>query len=118
LAEHGGQRGEHGGADEADAEEAEVSVADAAGFGEVFLNVAQGAAGAIEEDFAGGGEFDRARGSEEERVAEDLFELADLLREWGLREVKAIRGAAEVEFFGDGDEVAEMAEFYVAIIHI
>jgi hypothetical protein len=31
--------------------------------------------------------------------------------------VETIRGAAEVEFFGDGDEVAEMAEFDVAIIH-
>ena len=57
LAEHGGQRSQHGGADEADAEEAEVSVADAAGFGEVFVDVAQGAAGALEEDFSGGGEL-------------------------------------------------------------
>jgi hypothetical protein len=60
LTEHGGQWGEHGGADEADAEKAKVSVANAAGFGEVFLYVAKGAAGALEEDFSGGGEFDGA----------------------------------------------------------
>ena len=118
LAEHGGQWSQHGGADESDTEEAEVAVADAAGFSEVFVDVAEGAPGALEEDFAGGCELDCARCAEEERVAEDLFELADLLREWGLSEVESAGGASEVELFGDGDEVAEMAEFYVAIIHI
>jgi hypothetical protein len=60
LAEHRGQRGEHGGADESDAEETEVAVADAAGFGEVFVDVAEGATGAFEEDFSCGGELYRA----------------------------------------------------------
>jgi hypothetical protein len=39
-------------------------------------------------------------------MAENLFELADLLRERRLGEMEAKGGAAEVELFGDGDEVA------------
>jgi hypothetical protein len=35
-----------------------------------------------------------------------------------LGEVEAIRGSAEVKLFGYSDEVAEMAELNVAIIHI
>ena len=31
--------------------------------------------------------------------------------------MEAVGGTSKVEFFGNGDEVAEMAEFNVAIIH-
>jgi hypothetical protein len=48
-------------------------------------------------------------------VADDVFELADLLGERRLGEVESLGGASEVEFFGDGDEVSEMAEFNLAI---
>ena len=60
LAEHSRQWGEHGGADEAHAKEAEISTTDAAGFGEVLVDVAESAAGAVEEDFSCGGELDGA----------------------------------------------------------
>jgi hypothetical protein len=115
LAEHGGQRGEHGGADEPDAEEADLAAADAAGLVEVLLDVAESAAGALEEDLAGAGEADGAGGASEEGVAEDILELADLLGEGWLGEVEALGGATEVELFGDGYEVAQVAEFDVAI---
>jgi hypothetical protein len=114
-AEHGRERREHGAADEADAQEADFSAANAAGFVEVFLDVAKGAAGAVEEDFAGAGEADGAGGSGEERVADDVFELTDLLRERWLGEVKTLGGSAEVQLFGDGYKVAEMAEFDLSI---
>jgi hypothetical protein len=115
LAEHGGERGEHGGADEPDAQEAGLAAADAAGFGEVLLDVLEGAAGALEEDLSGAGEADGAGGASEEGVAEELLELADLLGEGWLGEVEALGGATEVELFGDGYEVTEVAEFDVTI---
>ena len=109
LTEHRGKRREHAGADETYAEEADLATTDTAGFVEVFLNVAQGAAGALEEDFACAGETDGAGGAGEEGVAEDLFEFADLLRERWLREMQALGGAAKVQLFGYGDEVTEVA---------
>ena len=104
-AEHCGKGCQHAGADEADAEEADLAATDAAGFVEVFLNIAQGAAGSFEENVACAGEADGARGAGKKGVAEDLFELTDLLRERWLREMQALGGAAEVQLFGYGDEV-------------
>jgi hypothetical protein len=75
----------------------------------------QGAASAVEEDLAGAGEPDGSRGAGEEGVAEDLFELADLLGEWRLGEMEANGGATEVELFGDCDKVTEMAKLYILI---
>jgi hypothetical protein len=118
VAKHGWQRSEHGGADEADAEEAEVAVADTAGLVKILLDVAQSAAGTLEEDFASGCELHCAGCSVKEGVAEDLFELADLLREWWLCEMKAICCAAEVEFFSNCDEIAQMSQLDVTVIHI
>jgi hypothetical protein len=115
LPEHGGEGREHGRADESDAEESDFAAADTAGFVEVFLDFAESTACALEEDFSSAGETDGARGPCEERVAKDVFELADLLREGRLGKVQALGSATEVKLFGDGYEVAEMAEFDVAI---
>lgn len=112
-----GEGCEHAGADEADVEGADFAAADAAGLVDVALYGAEGTVGAFEEGFAGLGESDGAGGAGEERVAEEIFEAANLLREWGLGDVKPEGGAAEVEFLGYGDEVAEMAEFDI-LIHI
>jgi hypothetical protein len=109
LAEHGRERGQHAGADEAYAEEAFFAATDAAGLVEVFLDALQGAAGAVKKGLAGAGEFDGAGGAGEEGVAEDVFELANLLREWRLGDMKTVGGAAEVQLLGYGDKVAEMA---------
>ena len=107
--EDAGEGGEHAGADEADIERADLAATDAAGFVDVALDVAEGAACAFEEGDAGVGEGDGARGADEEGVAEDLFEFADLLGERRLREVETFGGATEVKLLGDGDEVAEVA---------
>ncbi len=75
----------------------------------------QGPSCAVEKDLAGAGELDGVRGADKESVAEDLFELADLLGEWRLGEMKTVGGAAEVELFGYCDKVAEVAKFNIAI---
>jgi hypothetical protein len=116
-AKDGGQRGEHAGADEADVKGADFSAADAARLVEVALDVAEGAAGALEQLVAGVGEGYGAGGSEEEGMAEEIFEAANLLRERRLREMEALSGAAEVKLFRDGDEVAEVTKLDV-VIHI
>ena len=67
--------------------------------------------------FARGGQLHRARGSHEERVAKDGFQSPDLLGERWLREMEPPRRAAEVQFLGDRDEVAQMSQFQF-LIHI
>ena len=73
LAEHGGERRQHAGADEADAQETYFATTDAAGFVQILLYVLQSATGAVEEDMAGAGELDGSRGAGEKGVPEDLF---------------------------------------------
>jgi hypothetical protein len=46
----------------------------------------------------------------EELDAELPLELADLLAERRLRDLEALRRAAEVQLLGDGDEVAQPPE--------
>jgi hypothetical protein len=46
-------------------------------------------------------------GAQEQRRAERLLELADLVAERRLGDVQARGGAAEVKFLRDGQEVAE-----------
>jgi len=45
----------------------------------------------------------------EQRRADLFLQLADRHREWGLRHVEAQGGAAEVERFGHGDELVQLA---------
>ncbi len=80
AAQHRRQRRQHAGADEADAQRADLAATDAARFGQVFSDGAQSAPGAVEEDFAGGSEADGARCPREQLMADDLFKLTDLLR--------------------------------------
>jgi hypothetical protein len=65
----------------------------------------------LEERAARVGQSDAVAGSDEERDAELALELADLLRERWLSDVQPRGRPSEVQLLGDGDEVAEMAEF-------
>ena len=56
--------------------------------------------------------YDAALGAVEELDAELLLELADLLAYCRLRDVQALRRAAEVQLLGDGDEVPQVTEFH------
>jgi hypothetical protein len=60
---------------------------------------------------SGGGERHRARGAEEELVAEILLQLTDLLREWRLGDIQPQGGSSEMEFFRDSDKVPQVAKF-------
>jgi hypothetical protein len=53
-----------------------------------FLHIAKGPLRSFEKYFSRAGKFYGARCPEEEWIAENLFELANLLRERRLREVK------------------------------
>jgi hypothetical protein len=61
---------------------------------------------------AGSGEGNASRHTLEQRRPELALEVADLPTQWRLRDVQPLGGAAEVQFFGDGDEVAEVAELH------
>lgn len=74
-------------------------------------------ASAVAEQFAGGGEARGAGGALEEAAVETGFEKLDVAGERGLGDVKAEGGSAEVELFGNGDEVAQVTEFDPVQIH-
>src|SRR3954453_18643874 len=73
---------------------------------------AQHAARLLEQCSARRGQRDAAVRAVEEPDAELVLELADLLADGRLGDVEPLPGAAEVQLFGDGDEVPEMAEFH------
>ncbi len=70
-------------------------------------------AGMIEEDPAGGGQFDSARAAQEKRGAHLMLEIADLAAQGGLGGVQLVLGGKlEASGLGHGDEVAKMSEFH------
>jgi hypothetical protein len=50
-------------------------------------------------------------------MADFFFQAPDLLRERRLRHTQALRGVAEMQFFGDGKEVTKVTEVDI-LIHI
>ena len=50
----------------------------------------------------------------EERYAKLCLQLLDLLAQWRLRDVQTLRGAAEMQGLGDGDEVSEVPQIQFA----
>ena len=113
--EDGRQRGQHGRADEADVQRADLAAAYALRLFDVALDVAQGAPGAFEKCGTGSRQGDGTRGAVEERVAEHLFQLANLLRERRLGKMQAQSRAAEVQFFSNRDKVTKVTKLNVRI---
>ena len=66
----------------------------------------------LEQGGARDGELDAALAAVEELDPELLLESAHLLAYCRLRDVKALRCPAEVQFLGDGDEVPQMPELH------
>ena len=64
----------------------------------------------VEETLAGRQQRHPARRTGKEGGPELVLERADLSTERRLREVEALRRAADVPFLGDGDEVADLRE--------
>jgi hypothetical protein len=54
--------------------------------------------------------------ADEELGPKLTFEIADLLRERRSRKVKPLRGATEMQFLGDGDEVGRLSKFHRPIV--
>jgi hypothetical protein len=66
----------------------------------------------LEQGGARDGELDAALAAVEELDPELLLEFAHLLAYCRLRDVKALRCPAEVQFLGDGDEVPQMPKLH------
>jgi len=84
-------------------------------FGEFVLGAGEfveDGAGTREESAAEVGEANGAAEAIEEAAAEFGFELLDLLRERGLRDMAFFGGSGEGASVGDGAEVAELVEFH------
>lgn len=102
---------EHEGRGGGDGELALFSGGGAADGLEGEIRFGEDGAGAVAEEFASGGEAGGAGGAFEEAAVEAGFEDLNVAGERRLGDVEAESGAAEVEFFGDGEKVAEVAEF-------
>lgn len=79
--------------------------------GDGDVDLGENLAGVRVENASGVGEL-HAMIAREERCAEFLLERANLPAERGLGDAEAFGGTAEVELFGDGFEVAQMAELH------
>ena len=66
--------------------------------------------GVIERDAPGLGQEQPPAATFEEGVTELRFELLDLHRDGGLRDMKTLRGSREVLFVRDGPEVVKVVE--------
>jgi hypothetical protein len=73
---------------------------------------AQDRLGIRQERAPGVGEADAARVAHEQRRIDLELQRAYLLGERRLLDVQLLRGARDVALAGDGDEVAEMAQFH------
>jgi len=112
------QPGQHSRAHEADFKHTNLAARDAAHRFQIFIDFVQSTAGAIHQSFAGGRQLYGARSAQKQGISDFFFEASDLLRERWLSHVEALGCMAEMQFFGDGQEVAEVAEVHIRIVLI
>ena len=115
LAERAQQLGHervHRRADEADRQPPDLAALHPPRLARGVLDGVEDLARAHEERRAGRGQLDLALVAQQQRRADLLLELADLLAQRRLGHVQALRRAAEVQLLGDGDEVAQVAELH------
>src|SRR5829696_2119520 len=98
------------GADEAEGEPANGARGGAADMDDRRFGLVEQAAAVVEQHATGLGELDAALGADQQRRADLSLEGADLHAERRLREVEPPGGAAEMQFLGDGHEVAKAAQ--------
>ena len=67
----------------------------------------------LQEHFTGLGQADMAAGAVQQLHAELAFQRLDRLRQRRLRHVQPLRRPAEVQLFGDGEEVAGLPDFHI-----
>ncbi|MCY1178974.1 hypothetical protein D9M73_193490 [compost metagenome] len=66
----------------------------------------------FQEQPTGLAQLDPTIGTLEQARADLLFQRLDLLAQRWLGDAQHLCGAAEMQFFGDGDEVAQMTQFH------
>ena len=102
----------HRRADEADRQPADLAALDAPGLARRVLDRVEDLPRPDQERLAGRGQLDLALVAQQQRRADLLLELADLLAQRRLGHVQALGRAAEVQLLGDDDEVAQVAELH------
>jgi len=70
----------------------------------------------LQEQAPGLAQLDPTIGTLEQACAQLVFQRLYLLAQGRLRDAQHLRGAAEVQLFGNGDEVAQMAKFHASLI--
>ena len=101
----------HGVALRAQADEAALGGSAALDFFFGAVEFVEDAAGGAQQAFAGGGEHHFAAAALEQRAAEQLFGVAELMAERGLCEMQARGGAGDARFLGDGGDDFQVAHF-------
>ncbi|MCY1404835.1 hypothetical protein D9M71_200570 [compost metagenome] len=77
-----------------------------------LVHLGQHLAGLIEEAPASFGQLDPTVGAFQQARTDFLFQRLDLLAQWGLGNTQLLGGAAEMQLFGHGDEVAQVSQFH------
>src|SRR5262245_31969493 len=106
------------GADEADREPADRAQSGAAGVDDRRLGLAEQASRFVEQHASRLGELDAPLRAYQQRRTDLALESTDLNAERRLRDVEPPRGAAEVQFLGDGHEVAKAAQVHTDSVSI
>ena len=101
-----------GDADEADGELADFTARGALRVGRCLLHAHQDLARFLQEHLAGRREGHAPLRALEQARAQLLLQRLDLHRQRRLRQMQALRRPAEVQFFGDGHEVAQVAQLH------
>jgi len=116
LEGHEGRRGERlGQVHDADPDQPGLAAPRHADPGHGAIQVGQQAASAVQQFRAGFGELDGAPGPPEQLDLKHAFHPRDGLRQAGLGDVQAGRGAPEMQLLGDYGEVPQIAELHLRV---
>ena len=112
LPQHLRQPAVQHGADKAHVQMADQALVDVARMARGFLRLVQQRPCLGHEGQTGSGQAHLAAAADEQFGADRGFELLDVQAQRRLRDRQAPRRAAEVQLFGQGEKVAQVAEFH------
>ena len=113
LAQYHRQHVVVGNADEPHCQFADFAAARAAGNQNRLFDPCQDLAGLLQQGMASLGQRDMALGPVEQHHAQLALQRANLHRQRRLGNMQLLRCAAEMEFFGEGDKIAQVAQFHL-----
>ncbi len=105
-------------ADTADGQQPLGALGDAPGLLAGVVDGVEDSHHALQVGRAGRGQLHAAGGADQQRHPELGLECADLLGQRGLGDVQSLRGAAEVQFLGDGAEVPQVTQFHTKTLNL